>query len=285
MGAGAGAVWADDDTEAPLNERGRMRILSWNLNHRATRRPIPAWIADAIAAQSPDVLALNEYVDARNTATCRSDHERFFDALDAMGLTHRRVTTRVGRSNHRCRSRRASRSRRARSLPRTRSRTRCRPTSFTCGSFEAASSWSRFRCRAYEYANRHKKRLTWDWLIDALAVTRQRPGVLIGDMNTGPGDSEKYCGDSLGTLAASGWTVAVPSRGYSWRLREGSPERRIDLAFHTPALRCERVAYSWDFHALDERARRAPVGLPDHAMLIVDVERSRGDAVQGRTRP
>jgi hypothetical protein len=53
----------------------------------------------------------------------------------------------------------------------------------------------------------------------------------------------------------------------------------------TPASAHARViAYSWDFHALDERAQRAPVGLPDHAMLIIDVARSRGDAVPGRTQ-
>jgi len=187
-----------------------------------------------------------------------------------MGLTHRQVTTRVGRSNQVLVAARepieagglAAPDDIAESLP---------PNFLHVRLAETGMDLVAFRMPAYEYRSRHKKRLSWDWLIDALAAVRHRPAVLIGDMNTEPGDSEQYCGDSLEKMAATGWRLAVPSRGYSWRLREGSPERRIDLAFHTPELRCERVAYSWDFHALDERAAKPPVGLPDHAMLVVDV--------------
>jgi hypothetical protein len=62
-----------------------------------------------------------------------------------------------------------------------------------------------------------------------------------------------------------------------WRTRvstaqAGSVERRIDLAFHTPSLRCDGVSYSWAFQGLDALAPSGRVGLPDHAMLLVDVE-------------
>lgn len=53
--------------------------------------------------------------------------------------------------------------------------------------------------------------------------------------------------------------------------RSGGRGPRIDLAFHTSTLRCDDVAYSWDFHALDAHASTGRVGLPDHAMLLVDL--------------
>ncbi|MBM4247820.1 MAG: endonuclease/exonuclease/phosphatase family protein, partial [Deltaproteobacteria bacterium] len=204
-----------------------MRILSWNLNHRAARQRIPVWIADAIAAQAPDVLALNEYVDGRDKATCRADHERFLDALDATGLTHRQVTTRVGRSNQVLVAAREPIE--AGSLVAADDISDSLPPNFLhVRLVETGLDLVAFRMPAYEYVNRHKKRLTWDWLIDALGGVRQRPAVLIGDMNTQPDDSERYCGDSVEKLVESGWRLALPSTGYSWRRREGSPERRID---------------------------------------------------------
>jgi hypothetical protein len=40
-----------------------MKLLAWNLNHRAAPRRIPSWIAIAINEQAPDVLVLTEYVE------------------------------------------------------------------------------------------------------------------------------------------------------------------------------------------------------------------------------
>jgi hypothetical protein len=57
-----------------LSETGDMKLLAWNLNHRAARRRIPSWIATAINEQAPDVLVLTEYVEG-------PDHDSFLATL------------------------------------------------------------------------------------------------------------------------------------------------------------------------------------------------------------
>ena len=39
-----------------------LRILAWNLNHRARAKAIPSCLADVIASLEPDVIVLTEYV-------------------------------------------------------------------------------------------------------------------------------------------------------------------------------------------------------------------------------
>jgi hypothetical protein len=69
-----------------------MKLLAWNLNHRAARRQIPSWIAAAINEQAPDILVLTEYVEG-------PDHDLFLDTLKASGLTEFSCTTQPGREN------------------------------------------------------------------------------------------------------------------------------------------------------------------------------------------
>ena len=47
-----------------------MTIVSWNLNHRAARRPIPTWISEAIAAQAPDFVSpIMQYLSLASRAS------------------------------------------------------------------------------------------------------------------------------------------------------------------------------------------------------------------------
>jgi ABC-type Fe3+-hydroxamate transport system substrate-binding protein len=39
-----------------------MRIVTWNLNHRARRRDIPGDVGETIASLKPDLIVLTEYV-------------------------------------------------------------------------------------------------------------------------------------------------------------------------------------------------------------------------------
>jgi hypothetical protein len=69
-----------------------MKVLAWNLNHRAARRRIPSWIATAINEQAPDVLVLTEYVEG-------PDHDSFLATLNANGLCTTCCTPQPGREN------------------------------------------------------------------------------------------------------------------------------------------------------------------------------------------
>jgi exonuclease III len=69
-----------------------MKLLSWNLNHRATRHRIPTWVAAAISEQAPDVLVLTEYVEGPN-------HIAFLASLNDIGLSAFSCSTQPGREN------------------------------------------------------------------------------------------------------------------------------------------------------------------------------------------
>ena len=69
-----------------------MKLLAWNLNHRAARRQIPSWIAAAINEQAPDILVLTEYVEG-------PDHDFFLASLNANGLSEFSCSTQPGREN------------------------------------------------------------------------------------------------------------------------------------------------------------------------------------------
>ena len=69
-----------------------MKLLAWNLNHRAARRQIPSWIAAAINEQAPDILVLTEYVEG-------PDHDFFLASLNANGLSEFSCSIQPGREN------------------------------------------------------------------------------------------------------------------------------------------------------------------------------------------
>ena len=69
-----------------------VKLLAWNLNHRAARQRIPSWIAAAIEEQDPDVLVLTEYVEG-------PDHDDFLASLNANGLSTSSCSAQPGRQN------------------------------------------------------------------------------------------------------------------------------------------------------------------------------------------
>jgi len=62
-----------------------MRLLSWNVNHRADVSAIPASVVPAVAAQEPDVLVCTGYVRG-------PQHVEVLGALRAIGLRDSDVT-------------------------------------------------------------------------------------------------------------------------------------------------------------------------------------------------
>jgi hypothetical protein len=62
-----------------------LRILAWNLNHRARAKAIPSCLADVIASLEPDVIVLTEYVH-------RDTRRPFLDQLADRGLPNSLVS-------------------------------------------------------------------------------------------------------------------------------------------------------------------------------------------------
>jgi endonuclease/exonuclease/phosphatase family metal-dependent hydrolase len=236
-----------------------MKLVVWNLNHRAARRRLPDWIADAIGGANPDVVVLTEYVEG-------VDHAAFLGALRHHGLACASVSARTPRQNQVLIATREWHAREPLAIPNIHPSL---PSNALLVRLADGTRVLGFRMPAYEHAERRFKRPTWDWLLGEAEQLLPSPAILAGDFNTALGDSPAYCGDCLSTLLAAGWSHAAPTTGYSWQGRAG--ERRIDLAFLSPAT-ATVAHYSWDFErlAIGIPDRQKRVGLPDHAMLVVE---------------
>jgi exonuclease III len=240
-----------------------VKILTWNLNHRAARRAIPLWVSRAIVAEAPDVVVLTEYVVG-------ADHDRFLGGLAGAGLCYTAVTLRVERGNQVL----------------VAARQPIQPGLLVAPDFHPSVRPNfhhvrlvvddieviGFRMPAFAGPERPMKRRTWDWLITALRKVHDRQAIILGDFNTASGDSTKTCGDCIELLVTEGWTPQVPAEGYSWRRASDTVGRRIDLAFTSPKLVGAGATYSWAFQILASDAASGWVGRPDHAMLFLEAE-------------
>jgi endonuclease/exonuclease/phosphatase family metal-dependent hydrolase len=242
-----------------------MKLLAWNLNHRAARRQIPSWIATAIDEQAPDILVLTEYVEG-------PDHESFLASLNANGLSEFSCSTQPGRENQVLI---ASREKQRRYDP-------LAPDihpSVPSNNLEVSLAISGltvlgFRMPAFEAKERALKRLTWNWLISEADRLRAGSALIVGDFNTAPGDSKALCGDCLATLVEGGWQHVRPASGYSWRHPQFGTERQIDHIFLSASLVPRRVEYLWEFERLASEGKSRKVGRPDHAMLVCEFDQA-----------
>jgi hypothetical protein len=107
----------------------------------------------------------------------------------------------------------------------------------------------------------------------ALGTLTDRPAVIVGGFNTAAGDPQSLCGDCLVTLMRQGWLRAISSEGFSWRAPSAKIGRKIDLAFLSLGVRPHTVAYSWAFRDHSPEADAMHVGRPDHAMVLLELER------------
>lgn len=236
-----------------------MRLLSWNLNHRAARRSIPGWIADAVAAEAPDVAILTEYVEG-------PDHGSFVAVLARLGLREVSTSRRPARQNQVLIATRTPHLVQEKTDPEIHPAVPSNLLHVTL--MDEKLEVIGFRMPAYPRHLGPAKRQTWDWLLSIARSLSERRAVIAGDFNTGPDDSEEHCGDCLKQLPALGWHHALPAEGFSWRHTRSGRERRIDHAFLSPQLVTRRAEYSWAFRCLGADAASGIVGRPDHAMLL-----------------
>ncbi len=151
-----------------------LRLLAWNLNHRAARHAFPDWVAEAVCAEAPDIALFTEYVEGPH-------HERFLASLSALGLEHATL-----------------------SVPRQKQNqvliVSCEP--HTRGGIEAPSIHPAvppnalhvrleqsgvdvlgFRLPAFKGRDSHLKRMTWSWLFEAAGSLRSKPAIIAGGFN------------------------------------------------------------------------------------------------------
>lgn len=239
-----------------------MRILTWNLNHRAARRRIPGWVTAAAMESCPDVIVFTEYVVG-------PDHQQFVASLDAGGLGCVSVTDRPGRENQLLIATREAHTRASLADPGIH-------VSLPSNTLEVRLDDSGvvvlgFRMPAYSGRDVECKRRTWDWLLEEASRLVSGPAIITGDFNTAFGDSVARCGDCIEELASDGWQSDAPAGGVSWRHPRTGTGRSIDHLFASPGMRLGGSTYSWEFEHV-EGASPGAVGLPDHALLIARVD-------------
>jgi endonuclease/exonuclease/phosphatase family metal-dependent hydrolase len=250
-----------------------MKLLAWNLNHRAASRRIPSWIAAAIEEQDPDVLVLTEYVEGQ-------DHDDFLANLNANGLTTYSCSTQPGRQNQVLIASRHSHCRHELLVPDIHPSVPPNVLEVSLGSHVLTVFG--FRMPAFEAAERALKRPTWNWLLGEADRLRSGSALIVGDFNTAPGDSDARCGDCLSKLIHGGWQHAQPSSGYSWRHPQSGTERQIDHIFLSASLVPRRVEYLWEFERLAPEGTSRKVGFPDHAMLVCEFDQHCADPADRR---
>lgn len=236
-----------------------MRLLTWNVAHQARPRVIRPELARAIASLAPDVVVLTEYVVG-------DSHAGFTDALRAGGLSQTCVSARArGQNQVLIASRLPSEEGEIRApalapqVPPNLLHVRLR----TIGLELVGLRIPMFAAAAQKWAY-------WDWLAAAAEQLRGRRCVILGDFNADPTRPGSASGVRLRQLAAQGWTLALPPRGWSFRTHAGR-ESRLDHALVSASLGPVHSRYVVDrggFHFAGAHKN----ALSDHAALLLRLD-------------
>ncbi len=240
-----------------------LRVLAWNVNHRARAKAIPPMLVDAIDSLRPDLIVLTEYVHGATRSP-------FLDQLADRGLPHWHVSHVTPlKENHVLIASR---------------------TSIEAGSIHAPAiapsvpsnflhvSLPHEGCeilglRVPDYSKQPKmQRACWEWIIETAKTVKDRPFVLIGDFNLDPRYTQTVCGDCIGKMIEDGWQLASPKEGASyWTLKDKVP-CQIDHALVSGHFTILDSRYVSDFGELGSIGVTKDA-LSDHAILRIDIER------------
>ena len=242
-----------------------MRILAWNVNHRAGVLAIPEWLVPAIAAEVPDVLMCTEYV--RGTR-----HVELLRELRAAGLPDSDVTApRHPGSNCILVAAREPLLGGLVQPPLD------SDPAVQAGFVHVVLEKSAVHLFGFRMPDASEMVAQapheCDWLGDAMEPYLHEPAILVADVDVATADASE-CSEELGALMHRGWRLASAREGASFFYAPKEGERRIQLAFVSPGLTVSDAEYRWSFRGLSDEVKLRRVGIPDHAMLIVDVERA-----------
>lgn len=111
-----------------------------------------------------------------------------------------------------------------------------------------------------------------DWLGDAVERYLGERSIVVADVGAATGDASD-CDEDIGALMPRGWRFVSAREGANPCVPNGS-ERRLQLAFISPLLSVANAEYGWRFRDSGDEASVTRVGIPDQAMLVIDVERA-----------
>jgi exonuclease III len=243
-----------------------LRILAWNVNHRARPKRIAKGIVSGILSFSPDVVVLTEYVEG-------PDHSALCSDLEAGGLAALFLTPIQGTHNQVLV---ASRSMSTLgtfvppdSLPHAVSN--CLHVRLTYPSLDLLG------LRVPMYKSLTEKRSYWDWFETAIQPLFAYPAVIIGDLNADPRRSIGPGTDHLRRLEAAGWQLPDPAGPWSYISHQGKTSR-LDHALVSPSVTVGKAEYFASVHGYvfagpvpAHLSGCAPLVFSDHAPLVLDI--------------
>jgi len=237
-----------------------LRIVTWNLNHRAKRRSIPNTVARGILSLQPDVLVLTEYVEG-------DDHSPFCGELCAEGLTTTMTTEPVRGENQVLIASRVT----AKKLVPGSEGAVFPPRSLGV----AHLNWLHVRLNSPSVdivgmrVPEHKKGATrgsyWKWFESEIDPLFQRASLIIGDFNCDP-NSNKTGTRALRELRQRGWQWSDPDPQGEMSYRGAKCASRIDHVLASPSVEVISARYVPSANGFDFIGPRP---LSDHSPLLV----------------
>jgi len=237
-------------------------VATWNLNHRAGKRPVPAWVSGELIGLGAEVVALTEYVPGQ-------DEPPLTERLLASGAASVTVSDDRGSGDNRILI-----ATKAAHVPGPIAQPEIDLESahanFLSVTLDSGVIVIGFRMPSYEKTPADFARL-WDWLFAALAPYRGRDLILAGDLNADFVRARDRSMRLLERFTEVGLTLVPVVDGVSFRSPSGGT--RIDHIFVGGSLRGGSGAYSWE--AIDREhpeCTKCSHGVPDHALLTGVVE-------------
>ncbi|MCL2340566.1 MAG: endonuclease/exonuclease/phosphatase family protein [Proteobacteria bacterium] len=237
-----------------------MKLIAWNVNHRARGKAIPPAMAEALAFLAPDLIVLTEYVPSRS-------HADFVAALSLNGFPYLLVSAYRPKENHVLIASRASLQLGEIEAPAIAPSLPSNVLHVQAPDYELEVLGIRVPDYSKTPPLRHA---CWDWIETVAARVKDRPFVLAGDLNVDPSYPPSKCGNRLRNLTALGWRHALPSEGVSYRPFAGNSGQRLDHAFVCGPLSIMDARYVWEAGPYSFGGRHSGA-MSDHAALVVEI--------------
>ena len=242
-----------------LGREALVKIIAWNLNHRAGMKTIPESVAGVIRKLSPDILVLTEYVDS-------DSHTAFKQSLVDMGLSHISLSTKRDGHNQVLL---ASRSRHTvggiPSPMESHAYTNFLPSTFP----ELDTIIVGIRAPAYKASA--EVRSYWVELTKILETASLKKLVLVGDLNGDPDSPASIGGGYLKALRARGWKIPSPTGDWSYISSDGLHRSRIDHVLASPAVGAVVASYITEVNGITVAGTKDLKPISDHAIILCKV--------------
>ncbi len=244
-----------------------MKILTWNVAHQThtANKNLPL-MAEALASLSPDIIVLTEYVPGKL-------HKKFTADLTSRGFswTISPASPTIRRQNQVLIA-------------------SCTPLApgeiqapLISPAFPSNVLHVRFPQSGFEVlgmrvpmpldlAIRNKY---WNWIAATAHQSRDRPTIILGDLNNDTGARGPEGGVRFNQLKEDGWYRA-PAAGKSYWSKDGTIESRLDHALFSPHFVIGKSEYITEhgpfLFANTQPKNFNPKAMSDHAILLVEFE-------------